>query len=59
MRYRHGSVCDGAWGHEFDELGQDERLFPPVYVKPFIRHQKNDTSDAERSLRHPASNQAL
>jgi transposase len=37
----HGS------GREFEKLGHDVRLFPPIYVKPFVRHQKNDAVDAE------------
>ena len=29
------------------ELGHEVRLIPPVYVKPFVRRQKNDAADAE------------
>ena len=29
------------------ELGHEVRLVPPVYVKPFVRRQKNDAADAE------------
>ena len=28
-------------------LGHDVRLVPPVYVKPFVKRQKNDMADAE------------
>jgi transposase len=36
-----------GWGREFEKLGHDVRLIPPVYVKPFIKRQKNDAADAE------------
>lgn len=36
-----------GWGREFEKLGHDVRLIPPVYVKPFVRRQKNDAADAE------------
>ena len=29
------------------KLTQDVRLIPPDYVKPLVKCQKNDTSDAE------------
>ena len=43
------SVCATAhgWGLEFEKLGHDVRLIPPVYVKPFVKRQKNDAADAE------------
>ena len=28
------------------KLGHDARMMPPAYVKPYIRRQKNDASDA-------------
>ena len=28
-------------------LGHEVRLIAPVYVKPFVRRQKNDAADAE------------
>ena len=28
-------------------LGHDVKLIAPVYVKPFVKRQKNDTTDAE------------
>ena len=42
-------ACGGAhfWGRELSRLGHDIRLAPPAYVKPFIRRQKNDATDAE------------
>ena len=33
------------WARELIKLGHDARM-PPAYVKPYIRRQKNDASDA-------------
>jgi transposase len=35
------------WGRELARLGHDIRLIPPIYVKPFVKRQKNDSADAE------------
>lgn len=35
------------WGREIMKLGHDVRLIPPIYVKPFVKSQKNDANDAE------------
>lgn len=35
------------WGREAMALGHEVRLIPPIYVKPFVKRQKNDTADAE------------
>src|SRR5262249_44887271 len=35
-----------GWGRAIQELGHDVRLIPPIYVKPFVRRQKNDAADA-------------
>jgi transposase len=35
------------WGRELNRHGHDVRLIPPVYVKPFVKRQKNDSADAE------------
>jgi transposase len=35
------------WGREIARLGHEARLIPPVYVKPFVKRQKNDANDAE------------
>jgi transposase len=42
-------ACGGAhhWGRLFGEQGHEVRLVPPVYVKPFLKRQKNDAADAE------------
>jgi len=35
------------WGREIEKLGHMVRLIPPIYVKPFVKRQKNDAADAE------------
>ncbi|WP_146591171.1 IS110 family transposase [Puniceibacterium confluentis] len=35
------------WGREIMKLGHEVRLIPPIYVKPFVKRQKNDANDAE------------
>ncbi len=35
------------WGRELEKLGHAVRLIPPIYVKPFVKRQKNDAADAE------------
>jgi len=42
-------ACGGAhfWGREIGKRGHDVRLIPPVYVKPFVKRQKSDATDAE------------
>ena len=41
-------ACGSAhhWARELIALGHDARMMPPAYVKPYIRRQKNDASDA-------------
>lgn len=34
------------WGRFAQALGHDVRLISPIYVKPFVRRQKNDAADA-------------
>ena len=34
------------WARELIKLGHDARMMPPAYVKPYVRRQKNDASDA-------------
>ena len=42
-------ACASAhhWGREIGKLGQDVKLVPPIYVKPFVKRQKNDAADVE------------
>ncbi len=42
-------ACGSAhyWGREIGKLGHEAKLIPPVYVKPFVKRQKNDEADAE------------
>ena len=35
------------WGREILKLGHDVRLIPPLYLRPFVKRQKNDAADAE------------
>ena len=35
------------WAREIEKLGHEVRLIPPIYVKPFVKRQKNDAADAE------------
>ncbi|MGY3108381.1 transposase [Bradyrhizobium sp. LM3.4] len=42
-------ACGSAhyWAREIAALGDDVRLIPPVYVKPFVKRGKTDAADAE------------
>ena len=42
-------ACGGAhfWGRQIIALGHACKLIPPIYVKPFVKRQKNDANDAE------------
>jgi transposase len=35
------------WSREIGVLGHTVRLMPPAYVKPYVKRQKNDATDAE------------
>jgi transposase len=35
------------WSRELAKLGHTVRLIPPRYVKPYVKSQKNDATDAE------------
>src|SRR5215813_8158088 len=35
------------WSRALHGLGHSVRLMPPAYVKPYVKRQKNDTTDAE------------
>jgi transposase len=34
------------WSRELQALGHTVRLMPPAYVKPYVKRQKNDATDA-------------
>lgn len=36
-----------SWGRQVAELGHEVKLIAPIYVKPFVKRQKNDVADAE------------
>ena len=42
-------ACASAhyWGREILKLGHEVRLVPPIYVKPFVKRQKNDAAEGE------------
>ena len=42
-------ACSSAhhWGRELTRLGHNVKLMPAVYVKPYVKRQKNDATDAE------------
>jgi transposase len=42
-------ACGSAhyWAREIRKLGHTVRLIAPIYVKPFVKRQKNDAADAE------------
>ena len=35
------------WGRCLAEMGHDVRLMPPQYVRPYVKGNKHDASDAE------------
>lgn len=41
-------ACGSAhhWGRQLIARGHDVKLMPPAYVKPYVRRQKNDATDA-------------
>ena len=40
-----------GWGRAISGLGHEVRLIPPIYVKPFVRRQTNDTADDDLQAR--------
>lgn len=42
-------ACGGAnhWGRKFRAMGHEVRLMAPQYVKPYVKTNKNDATDAE------------
>ena len=48
LRGGDGGVRERALlGPEIGKLGHEVRLIAPIYVKPFVKRQKNDAADAE------------
>lgn len=41
------------WAREIGKLGHEALLIAPAYVKPFVKRQKNDASDAEAICEAP------
>ena len=41
-------ACGSAhhWGRQIIALGHACKLIPPIYVKPFLKRQRNDSNDA-------------
>jgi len=39
------------WSRELRTLGHTVRLMPPAYVKPYVKRQKNDATDARPSAK--------
>ena len=39
------------WARELVALGDDVKLMPAQYVKPYVKRGKNDAADAEAMLR--------
>lgn len=41
-------ACAGAhhWARQISAFGHEVKLMPPAYVKPYVRRQKNDMTDA-------------
>ena len=57
-------ACAGAhyWGREIGKLGHKVKLIVPAYVKPFVKRQTNDSSDAEaicRAAQRPTMRQLV
>src|ERR1700731_3939500 len=42
-------ACPSAhhWSRKLQALGHTVKLMPPAYVKPYVKRQKNDATDAE------------
>jgi len=42
-------ACGSAsyWARELSGMGHEVKLIAPQYVKPFLKRQKNDATDAE------------
>jgi transposase len=40
-------ASDHHWAREIAKLGHEVRLMPPQYVRPYVKRNKNDATDAE------------
>jgi transposase len=40
-------ACASSHSRELKALGHTVKLMPPAYVKPYVKRQKNDATDAE------------
>ena len=42
-------ACTGVfyWQRQFEVLSHTVKVIAPQFVKPFVKHQKNDQNDAE------------
>jgi transposase len=48
VRCRDGSLASSHhWARQIGALGHEVRLIAPIYVKPFVKRNKNDAADAE------------
>jgi transposase len=47
------------WGRFAQGCGHKVRLIPPIYVKPFVKRQKNDAADAAAIAEAAAPEHAL
>jgi len=50
-------ACSSAhyWAREIQKLGHEVRLMTPRFVRPYVKANKNDASDAEGDLRGGAA----
>lgn len=48
-------ACRGShfWAREMTRIGHEARLIAPIYVKPFVKRQKNDGQTPRQSWRQP------
>lgn len=44
--YMEGCGTANYWGRKFKEYGHQVKLINPVYVKPYVKRNKNDANDA-------------
>lgn len=44
---KEASASTHHWVRKLGKLGHEVRLIPAVFVKPYVKRQKNDATDAE------------